>query len=68
MSARLQDMLGFDLVVRHHDRWERSAIATDIAWMAQATKLFAWMIPREVRVFGRGELDQAKAWVAGAES
>ena len=58
--------LGFDLAVRHHDQWERSAIVTDIAWMAQATKLFAWMIPGEARVFPRTELDQAKAWVAGA--
>ena len=68
MVARLQDMLGFDLAVRHHDRWERSAIVTDIAWMAHATKLFAWMIPGEARVFPRAELDQAKTWVAGAAS
>ena len=57
--------LGFDLGVRHHDAWERSAIVTDIHWMAQATKVFAWMIPGEARVFPRAELEQAKAWVAG---
>ena len=43
----------------------RSAIVTDIHWMAQATRLFAWMIPGEVRVFPLAELEQAKAWVAG---
>jgi hypothetical protein len=32
--------------------------------MARATKLFAWMIPGEARVFPRDELEQAKAWVA----
>jgi hypothetical protein len=37
--------LGFDLGVRHHDAWVRSAIVTDIDWMARATRLFAWMIP-----------------------
>jgi SpoIIAA-like len=37
--------LGFDLAVRHHDAWVRSAIVTDIDWMARATRLFAWMIP-----------------------
>jgi hypothetical protein len=56
--------LGFDLGVRHHDAWERSAIVTDIHWMARATKLFAWMIPGEARVFPLAELQQAKAWVA----
>src|SRR5215213_4179885 len=58
--------LGFDLGVRHRDAWERSAIVTDIDWMVRATRLFAWMIPGEARVFSRAELDQAKAWVAGA--
>ena len=56
--------LGFDLGVRHHDAWIRSAIVTDIHWMARATKLFAWMIPGEARVFPRDELEQAKTWVA----
>jgi SpoIIAA-like len=56
--------LGFDLGVRHHDAWVRSAIVTDIEWMARATKLFAWMIPGEARVFPRAELEQAKSWVA----
>ncbi len=57
--------LGFDLGVRHHEEWVRSAIVTDIEWMARATKLFAWMIPGEARVFPRDELEQAKKWVAG---
>jgi hypothetical protein len=57
--------LGFNLGVRHHQAWVRSAIVTDIAWMARATKMFAWMIPGEARVFPIAELEQAKAWVAG---
>ena len=60
--------LGFDLGVRHHDAWSRSAIVTDIDWMARATRLFAWMIPGEARVFPLAELAQAKAWVAGGAS
>ncbi len=58
--------LGFNLGVRHRDAWVRSAIVTDIAWMARATKLFAWMIPGEVRVLPLAELEQAKSWVAGS--
>jgi SpoIIAA-like len=57
--------LGFDLTVRHHDDWERSAIVTDIEWMVRAVRLFAWMIPGETRVYPGGELEQAKSWVAG---
>ena len=56
--------LGFDMAVRHHDAWVRSAVVTDIAWMARATKLFGWMIPGEARLFPLAELEQAKAWVA----
>ena len=29
----------------------RSAIVTDLDWMARATRLFAWMIPGQARVF-----------------
>jgi hypothetical protein len=57
--------LGFDLAVRHRDAFVRTAVVTDVEWMARATKLFAWMIPGETRVFPRAELDEAKTWVAG---
>jgi hypothetical protein len=57
--------LGFDLGVRHRKEWQRSAIVTDIQWMARATKLFAWMIPGEARVYPLDELEDAKRWVAG---
>jgi hypothetical protein len=57
--------LGFDLGARHHGDWERSAIVTDMDWIVRATRLFAWMIPGEARVFQVAELDAAKAWVAG---
>ncbi len=57
--------VGFDLGVRHHQAWVRSAIVTDIDWIARATKLFAWMIPGEARVFPLAELEQAKSWAAG---
>jgi SpoIIAA-like len=59
--------LGFDLGVRHHDALVRSAIVSDIGWIAHASKMFAWMIPGGVRVFPRSELEQAKDWVAGAD-
>jgi len=60
--------LGFDLGVRQHDAWVRSAIVTDVAWMARATKMFLWMIPGEARLYPVAELEDAKAWVAGGAS
>jgi hypothetical protein len=57
--------LGFDLGVRHHDAWERSAIVTDLDWIANATRLFAWMMPGQARVFAVADLAAAKEWVAG---
>jgi SpoIIAA-like len=58
--------VGFNLGIRQREAWVCSAVVTDIEWMARATRLFAWMIPGEVRVFPVAELDQAKAWVAGS--
>jgi hypothetical protein len=60
--------LGFDLGVRHHDRWKRSAIVTDQDWIANATRLFAWMIPGEARVFAVAELEAAKTWVGSRDA
>jgi SpoIIAA-like len=60
--------LGFDLGALHHHDWVRSAIVTDIGWMAHASRMFLWMVPGEARVFPRSELDRAKAWVAGTGS
>ena len=59
--------LGFDLAVEHHSDWKRSAIVTDIDWMARASKLFLWLFPGEARLFRLADLEQAKAWVAGVD-
>lgn len=57
--------LGYDLVIKHHGAWQRSAIVTDIDWMARASKLLLWLFPGEARLFRVADLDQAKAWIAG---
>src|SRR3954463_13818139 len=60
-SALWEDSkLGFDVGLRNRDAWVRSAIVTDVGWIARATKLFLWMIPGEARVFPLSELEQAK--------
>jgi hypothetical protein len=65
-SAMWEDAkTGFNLGVRHHDQWRRSAIVTDQEWLARAARMFAWMIPGEARIYPVAELERAKAWVAG---
>lgn len=50
---------------RDHAAWRRFALVTDVEWIAKAMRMFAWMTPGEVRIFGLEELDAAKGWVAG---
>jgi hypothetical protein len=64
-SAWFEDLkTGLGLGIGHHSAWKRSAIVTDVEWVGKAFKLFAWMTPGEVAVFGLTEVERAKAWVA----
>jgi len=55
---------GLGLGLGHHSAWKRSAIVTDVDWVGKAFKLFAWMSPGEVKVYGLDQLEDAKSWVA----
>ncbi len=47
----------------HLTRFRKVAVVTDIPWMRGATRVFAPLVPAEVRVFADRELEAAKAWV-----
>lgn len=65
-GAWLEDMkTGLEAWVRDHSAWERFALVTDVEWIARAARMFAWMAPGEVRIFGAAELGEATAWVVG---
>ena len=49
---------------RHRAAWERTAIVTDVAWMATAARAVLGIIPGQVLVYPQAQLDTAKAWVA----
>ena len=51
--------------VRDHSAWKRFAFVTDVEWLAKTMRAFAWLAPGEVRIYGWGELEEAKRWVAG---
>jgi hypothetical protein len=55
---------GLGLGIGHHSAWKRSAIATDVDWVAKAYQLFAWATPGEVKVYRLDQIEDAKTWVA----
>jgi hypothetical protein len=56
---------GLGAWVRHHSAWKRFALVTDVEWVGKAMRMFAWLAPGEVRVYGLGQLEEAKRWVGG---
>jgi hypothetical protein len=55
---------GFELGFFKHSAWKRSAIVSDAEWVKKAFRMFAWMTPGEVKVYGLDEEDEARSWVA----
>lgn len=53
------------LGVEHLRAWKRTALVTDIEWMAHLTALFGWMSPGETKTFPLAARDEALSWVAG---
>lgn len=61
-GAGLEDL---SLGLNYLTRWERVAFVSDISWMIQMTKAFAFLMPAEVRTYTQLEKDEAMAWVKG---
>jgi hypothetical protein len=55
---------GLGLGIGHHSAWKRSAIVTNVDWLAKAFRFFAFMTPGEVKVYGLDGLEEARGWVA----
>ncbi len=52
-----------DGAIRRQDVWERTAVATDVAWLRSAVGLLSFRAPGELRVFGFDEEEPAKGWL-----
>ncbi|MEO1967149.1 MAG: STAS/SEC14 domain-containing protein [Sphingomonadaceae bacterium] len=59
-DAALSDMR---LGLEHWKSFRRMALVTDIGWMRLATRMFAPLLPGEMRIFALAELDEAKEWI-----
>jgi hypothetical protein len=55
---------GLQLGLGHLSAWKRTAVVTDVGWVARAIKSFSFTAPGEVKVWGPEDLDEARAWVA----
>ncbi|MCJ7591235.1 MAG: STAS/SEC14 domain-containing protein [Woeseiaceae bacterium] len=44
--------------------WERIAVVTDVDWVANATRMFAFLLPGLVKVFFSQEQSDAEKWIA----
>nr|WP_306824119.1 STAS/SEC14 domain-containing protein [Acidithiobacillus ferrooxidans] len=46
------------------EAWERIAVVTDVHWVANATRMFAFLLPGLVKVFSNEEQSDAEEWIA----
>ncbi len=49
--------------LQHFTHFEKIAVVTDVNWVRGSIKVFGFLAPGEVRLFGNSELDQAKGWI-----
>ena len=54
-------------LVAHGSAWKRTAVISDLGWVAHLSTAFGWMVPGKFRRFGLAERDAAIAWVAERE-
>jgi hypothetical protein len=50
--------------LKHYTRWEKIALVTDTEWVIRSVKVFGFLVPGEVKLFGNDQLDEALTWVA----
>ncbi|HEX4188981.1 MAG TPA: STAS/SEC14 domain-containing protein [Solirubrobacteraceae bacterium] len=65
LGALAQDTKsGITLGLGHPHAWKRTAVVTDVDWIAKALHMFSWLMPGEVRLYELDGLEDAKKWVA----
>ena len=51
------------LGVQHLTAFEKIAVVSDVPWLAQAARVFRFLIPCPVKIFGGDRLSDAEAWI-----
>jgi len=66
IGARIEDAkANFKLGLAHRKAWKRVAIVADSGWITHTFKLWAHLVPVEMKVFPLAEAEPARSWVAG---
>lgn len=55
------------LGLAHMSAWERIAVVTDVHWVANATRMFAPLMPVQAKVFASADLAAAETWIAATD-
>jgi stage II sporulation SpoAA-like protein len=66
-ALALDTEAGITLGLGHPHAWKRTALVTDVDWIAKALQAFAWLTPGEVELYELDRLEDAKAWVAAGD-
>lgn len=53
----------FTFGVGHYNNWQKIAVVTDVAWMANTINAFRFMMPCPVKVFPNAANNDAKSWI-----
>jgi SpoIIAA-like len=54
-------------LVSHANAWKRTAVVSDLGWVAHLSTAFGWMVPGMFKQFELADRDAAIAWVARVE-
>jgi hypothetical protein len=54
-------------LISHADAWKRTAVVSDLGWVAHLSTALGWMVPGKFKRFGLAERDAAIAWVSHRE-
>ena len=64
-GAWIEDVkTGVRTEITNRSAWKKLAFVSGVEWVSKSTRMFAWAMPGELRVFEMDELEQAKSWVA----
>ncbi len=64
-GAWIEDVkTGLGVEVAHRKEWKRLALVTDVERVAKAVRMFSWLMPGELKLYGMDGLDEARSWVA----
>lgn len=49
--------------MRHLTAFKKVAVVSDVEWINRAVRIFSFVIPSDVRIFGNDGFSEAKTWV-----